>query len=106
MVELTSKNFIEEISSNEQPVLLDFWAPWCGPCKMMTPILEEIAEQYIDKVKFCKVNVADVISSDMPEEFSISAIPTLITMKNGKIVEQSVGLKSRADIESLIEGVL
>ena len=105
MIELTSDNFAEEVVGSKQPVLLDFWAPWCGPCKMMTPVLEEMSEEYSDTIKFCKVNIEDVPTDDMPDGFSISAIPTLMTVKNGAVVAKEVGLRSKEAIQSMIEEV-
>lgn len=105
MVEVTSDNFAEVVINSDQPVLLDFWAPWCGPCKMMTPVLEEMSEQYSDKIKFCKVNIEDVPADTMPDGFFVSAIPTLITVKDGIVIAKEVGLKSKEDIQSMIEEV-
>ena len=105
MIELTSDNFVEEVVNSDQPVLLDFWAPWCGPCTMMTPVLEEISEECSGKVKFCKVNIEVFPSDDMPAGFSVSAIPTLMTVKNGAVVAKEVGLKSKEAIQSMIEEV-
>lgn len=106
MKEVTGDNFREEVMDSEVPVLVDFWAPWCGPCKMITSILEEISEKYGEQVKFCKVNVDDVSMSDIPKDFSVSAVPTLIMVKNGTILNKEVGLKTKEAIDLLIEEAL
>ena len=105
MLDVTSENFAEEVVSSDKPVLLDFWAPWCGPCKMMTPVLDEISEEYSGQIKFCKVNIEEVQMSDIPDDFSISAIPTLMIVKDGEVVGKEVGLKSKEAIQSMIEEV-
>lgn len=85
-------------------VLVDFWAPWCGPCKMMSPILEELAVEYQGKAKICKVNTDE--SRDSALEFSIQAIPTIILFKDGQIQKKWVGLTSKKDMSEAIEELL
>jgi thioredoxin 1 len=104
VTELTDATFDETINGSDMPVLVDFWAPWCGPCKMIAPIVEEIAEEYSDKAKICKLNTDDARDSAM--EFGISAIPTLILFKNGQIEKKWVGLTSKKDISSAIDELL
>lgn len=106
MIELTSANFREEVVSSDVPVLLDFWAPWCAPCKMMTPVLEEMSEQYGEQIKFCKVNIDEVPMSDIPEEFRVQAVPTLILVTGGEVANKEVGLKTRDAIEALVSEAL
>ena len=106
MIELTSANFREEVVSSDVPVLLDFWAPWCSPCKMMTPVLEEMSEQYGEQIKFCKVNIDEVPMTDIPEDFRVQAVPTLILVADGAVANKEVGLKTKTAISALISEVL
>ena len=85
-ITLTKENFKNEVLNSDIPVLVDFWATWCGPCKMIAPIVEEIAEENEGKIKVGKVNVDD--ESDLAAEFRISSIPTLLVFKNGQIVHR------------------
>ena len=104
VIELTDTTFDETVHNSEVPVLVDFWAPWCGPCKMMTPIIQEIAEEYIDRAKICKLNTDDARDSAM--EFGISAIPTIILFKEGQVQNKWVGLASKKDMATAIEQLL
>ena len=99
-VNITKANFTELVLKNEKPVLLDFWAPWCGPCRMVAPIVEAIAEERED-VLVGKVNVDEEMELAM--EFGVSSIPTLVVMKGGRIAAKSIGYKPRADIEKLLD---
>ncbi len=104
VVELTDATFDEVVHSSDVPVLVDFWAPWCGPCKMMAPILDEIGDEYADRAKICKLNTDDARDSAM--EFGISAIPTVILFKDGQVQKKWVGLTSKKDIATAIDGLL
>ena len=104
VVELTDAAFDEVVHNSDMPVLVDFWAPWCGPCKMMAPIIEEIADEYTDKAKICKLNTDDARDSAM--EFSISAIPTIILFKGGQVQKKWVGLTSKKDLAAAIGELL
>lgn len=97
VVNVTSENFENEVLNSEKPVLIDFWASWCGPCKMLSPIVDEVSDQ-IDDIKFCKVNVDE--QEKLAVKFQVMSIPLLVLMKNGKIEKQSVGYISR---EKLLE---
>ena len=101
VIELTDTSFDEAVHSSDMPVLVDFWAPWCGPCKMMAPILEEIADEYSEKAKICKLNTDDARDSAM--EFNISAIPTIILFKDGQVQKKWVGLASKKDLTAAID---
>ncbi len=96
VVEFTDANFDSEISSSEGPVLVDFWAPWCGPCKMIAPIIEEIADEKAGSAKVGKLNVDD--NPAIAAKFRVQAIPTILIFKGGTMVEQITGLKSKADL--------
>ncbi len=102
--ELTDSTFDDTVHNSDVPVLVAFWAPWCGPCKMMAPILEEVAEAYADKAKVCKLNTDDARDSAM--EFNISAIPTVILFNGGQVTKKWVGLTSKKDIIEAIDELL
>ena len=97
---LTSKNFEEEVLKSEIPVLVDFFATWCGPCKMIAPVIEELAEKYEGKVKIRKVNVDE--ENELAMKFQIASIPTLVLFKEGKVANTKIGLCSKSEIESMI----
>ncbi len=101
VIELTDATFDQIVRQSEEPVLVDFWAPWCGPCKMLAPIIEEIAGDYVDKAKVCKLNTDE--ARDSAVEFGISAIPTTILFKGGQVQKKWVGLTSKKEIVSAID---
>ena len=104
VTELTDATFDKTVHNSDVPVLVDFWAPWCGPCKMIAPIIKEIADEYADKAKVCKLNTDDARDSAM--EFGISAIPTLILFKDGQVQKKWVGLTSKKDLAEAIDELL
>jgi thioredoxin 1 len=98
ITELDSSNFDATISGGTAPVVVDFWAPWCGPCKAIAPILEELATELGDAVKICKVNVDN--NSEIASKFEIRAIPTILIFKGGAVAETVVGLTSKDDLKA------
>ena len=103
LVTLTSESFDQEVLKNPSPVLVDFWAEWCGPCKMLSPILEELATEYIGKVKIAKVNIDE--HQKLAVQFRINSIPTLLFFKNGQVVDQVVGLKSKKEFKVKLDQI-
>ena len=100
---MTSDNFDQEVLKSAQPVLVDFWAEWCGPCKMIAPLLNELATEYDGKAKIAKVNVDD--SQNLAAQFNINSIPTLLFFKNGQVVDQVVGVKSKRDLKTKLDQI-
>lgn len=103
-INLNSSNFNEETTNTDKIVLIDFFATWCGPCKMLSPIITEIANEYSDNVKVCKVNVDE--NQELAQKYNIMSIPTLIFLKNGKIVKSTVGFHTKAELDNLIKDLL
>ena len=99
-INLTNQNFEAEVLKSEIPVLVDFFATWCGPCKMIAPVIEELAEKYEGKVKIRKVNVDE--ENELAMKFQIASIPTLVLFKEGKVANTKIGLCSKSEIESMI----
>ena len=98
-INITEQNFHEEVMQSDKPVLIDFWASWCGPCRMIAPIIEQIADERSD-IKVGKVNVDDEVG--LASQFGIMSIPTLVVMKNGEITNRAVGVRPKAQILQLL----
>jgi thioredoxin 1 len=104
IAEVTDENFQKEITEASTPALVDFWAPWCGPCRAIAPVVEELAVQFQGQIKIGKLNVDD--NPKTPGQYGIRAIPTLILFKNGKVVEQITGAVSKMTLETAIKKTL
>ena len=103
VIVINENNFKSEILESDRPVLIDFWASWCGPCRMLSPIVDEVAAERKD-IKVCKVNVDEVPS--LAEAFSVMSIPSLFLLKDGKAIASSVGVKPKSDLIAFIDGAL
>ena len=104
LLHLSDDNFESEILKSELPALVDFWAPWCGPCRAIAPVLDELALKYKDRVKVAKINIDD--HRKTAESFNVRSIPTLVLFKNGKALETVIGLASKDRLEDLLAKVL
>lgn len=100
---LTNANFDAEVRKSSTPVLVDFWAEWCGPCKMIAPVLDELAGEFNGRVKIGKVNIDE--DQALASEYGVRAIPTLLIFKDGQVAEQIVGLRSKRDLKSSLDKV-
>lgn len=103
-LEVTDATFEQEVKNSKLPVLVDFWAPWCGPCRKIAPIVDEIADEFQGKLKVVKLNTDDNVRT--AQEYSISGIPSLLVFKNGEAVERLVGLMQKSTLKSSIEKYL
>jgi thioredoxin 1 len=100
---LTQENFATEVLNSSTPVLVDFWAEWCGPCKMIAPILDELAEEYDGRIRIGKVNIDE--QQQLAAQYGVRAIPTLLLFHNGEVADQIVGLRSKRDLKASFDRV-
>ena len=101
MLKVTESNYVNEIKESDVPVVLDFWAPWCGPCKAITPVLEKLEQEYGSKVKIGKVNIDD--EPALAQAFRVRSIPMIVTIVDGEVQEQSVGFRGEGPLREMID---
>lgn len=104
VVEITDENFEEQVAKSDAPVLVDFWAEWCGPCRMLAPTIAELATEYDGKVTVGKLNTDE--NRDVAVKYGISAIPTIILFKNGEVAQKLVGMSAKKDIKAAMDALL
>jgi thioredoxin 1 len=100
ILEISDSSFESEVLKSDKPVLVDFWAPWCGPCRAIAPVVEELASQFGQKVKFTKCNVDE--NPSIPTKYGIKSIPTLIFFKNGEVLDKIIGIVAKSRLEEMI----
>jgi len=100
-IEITDANFASEVEQSKKPVLVDFWAPWCGPCKMLTPRLEELAGELAGNVKFCKVDIDE--NGDLSQRFNVTSIPCLVFLKDGQERDRIVGQHGKPQLKAWVD---
>ena len=100
VVKITKQNYEDEVLKSKVPVLLDFWATWCGPCKAVSPIIDEVGKEMLSKAKICKINVDE--EDELASLFKVRSIPTLVVINKGKVVAQSIGVKSKKSIIEML----
>ena len=100
-LKITIENFENEVMKSNIPVLIDFWAPWCGPCRMMGPVIEQLADEYEGKARVGKVNVDE--EGELSQVFGVMSIPTIVLVKDGKVVKQAVGARPKTEVEAMLQ---
>lgn len=103
-LKITKNNFNDEVINSDMPVVIDFWASWCGPCRMLAPVIEELANEYDGKVKVGKVNVDE--EGELAGHFGISSIPTVVVIKNKTIIDKSIGYVPKSKLDEMIKSAL
>jgi len=103
IINVTNENY-ESIINGNNPVLVDFWASWCGPCRMVGPVIENLADEYAGKAAVCKVNVDDM--PDLASQYKIMSIPTVMVIKNGEILDKAVGVRTKEEYQGMIEKII
>ena len=101
VLSVSKRSFSEEVLSANLPVLIDFWAPWCGPCRMLSPIVDEVAREHRADLKVVKVNIDE--EPELANEFGVMSIPTLVLMKNGRVAASAIGVRPKQQIEAMLK---
>lgn len=104
VTEITDQDFDQQVLKSTLPVVVDFWAPWCGPCRMIGPVVEKLSDEFKDKVKFCKINVDE--QHQMASQYQVMSIPMLIFFKGGQVVDHSMGAVPEKTLRSKVQGIL
>jgi thioredoxin 1 len=104
LVDVTDQTFDAEVLKANLPVLIDMWAPWCGPCRMVEPILKKLSDKYQGKVKFCRMNVDE--NQKIPSQYRVMSIPNMLFIKNGKVIDTAVGAMPEAALQSKVDALL
>jgi thioredoxin 1 len=104
VAEVTDQNFQSEVLDSDTPIIIDFWAEWCAPCRQIAPIIAELAEEYGDRVKIVKMDID--AHPNTPGQYGVRAIPTILAFKNGQVVEQLQGARPKADFKAMVEGLI
>jgi thioredoxin 1 len=104
LVDVTDQTFDAEVLKASMPVLIDMWAPWCGPCRMVEPILKKLSDKYQGKVKFCRMNVDE--NQKTPSQYRVMSIPNMLFIKNGKVIDTAVGAMPEAALQSKVDALL
>ena len=104
IIHVTDSSFEEEVLKSEKPVILDYWAEWCGPCRMIAPLLDEIADEYADKITVAKINIDE--NQETPQKYAVRGIPTLMIFKEGNVAGTKVGAVSKSQLSAFIDSTL
>ena len=104
LIDVTDQTFDTEVLKATMPVLIDMWAPWCGPCRMVEPILKKLSEKYQGKIKFCRMNVDE--NQKTPSQYRVMSIPNMLFIKNGKVIDTAVGAMPEAALQSKVDALL
>lgn len=104
IIHVTDSSFEEEVLKSEKPVILDYWAEWCGPCRMIAPLLDEIADEYSDKITVAKINIDE--NQETPQKYAVRGIPTLMIFKEGNVAGTKVGAVSKSQLSAFIDSTL
>ncbi|MDP7011415.1 MAG: thioredoxin [Verrucomicrobiota bacterium] len=106
VIVLSAENFDNEVLQSEMPVLVDFWAPWCGPCKMLGPVIDQLAEEYVGRAKIAKMDVDPDENKPVAAKYNIQSIPALKVFKDGTVVADAIGMQSKQELVGMIDNVL
>lgn len=104
IIHVTDSSFEDDVLSSDKPVIVDYWAEWCGPCKMIAPLLDELADEYQDKLKVAKINIDE--NQETPQKYAVRGIPTLMIFKNGEVAGTKVGAMSKSQLSAFVDSVI
>lgn len=104
IIHVTDSTFEDEVLKSDKPVILDYWAEWCGPCKMIAPLLDELADEYAEKVTVAKINIDE--NQETPQKYAVRGIPTIMVFKNGEVAGTKVGAMSKSQLSAFVDSVI